>query len=210
MAALWPWLAIAGLGALHGLSPANGWLLAAACGVHARDPAQARRALGPIACGQVASMGALAWAVSRGLSLDRTLMRELAVALLVFAVLSWLAVGRSPPSIRFGARMRTAGLALGTFLMAAAHGAGLMLVPALVPLCAGAGGSRLAAAGSSPLAAAAAAMAVHTAAMLLVAGLLATGVCQACRAIGRSARQALHPGRRALRRDALGRHGRGA
>ena len=36
---LWPWLAIAGVGALHGLSPANGWLLAAACGVHARDEA---------------------------------------------------------------------------------------------------------------------------------------------------------------------------
>ena len=41
MAALWPWLAIAALGALHGLSPANGWLLAAACGVHARDEAHA-------------------------------------------------------------------------------------------------------------------------------------------------------------------------
>jgi hypothetical protein len=29
MANLWPWLAIAGLGALHGLSPATGWMFAA-------------------------------------------------------------------------------------------------------------------------------------------------------------------------------------
>lgn len=35
MADPWPWLAIAGAGALHGLSPANGWLLAATCGVQA-------------------------------------------------------------------------------------------------------------------------------------------------------------------------------
>ena len=48
MAELWPWLAVAGVGALHGLSPATGWMLAAACGVHARDAAQARRALRPI------------------------------------------------------------------------------------------------------------------------------------------------------------------
>ena len=45
MAQLWPWLFLAGLGALHGLSPANGWLFAAACGVRARDGAAARRAL---------------------------------------------------------------------------------------------------------------------------------------------------------------------
>ena len=73
MAQLWPWLAIAGAGALHGLSPATGWMLAAACGVHARDEAQARRALGPIAFGQLASMSALAWAVSQGLAIDRGL-----------------------------------------------------------------------------------------------------------------------------------------
>ena len=109
-------------------------------------------------------------------------MRELAVALLV-VVLSWLALRRRSPSIRFGARMRTAGLALGSFLMAAAHGAGLMLVPALVPLCAGAGGDPLVAAGASALTAAAAAVAVHTAAMLLVARLLASAFCRAFAAI---------------------------
>ena len=32
MDSLWPWLAVAGMGALHGLNPATGWLLAAAAG----------------------------------------------------------------------------------------------------------------------------------------------------------------------------------
>jgi hypothetical protein len=182
MAQLWPWLAIAGAGALHGLSPANGWMLAAACGVHARDEAQARRALGPIAFGQVASMSALAWAVSRGLAIDRALMRDLAVVLLVAAV-SWFAVRGTSAAIRVGTRARSAGLALWSFLMASAQGAGLMLVPALVPLCAGGAlAGALKTPGSSPLTLAVAAVAVHTAAMLFVTGVLATGVCRGVRA----------------------------
>jgi len=188
MAALWPWLAIAGLGALHGLSPANGWMLAAACGVHARDPAQARRALRPIALGQVASMSALAWAVLHGLSLDRALMRDLAGALLVAAA-SWRAVRGAPPR-SLAARADGAGLALWSFLMASAQGAGLMLVPALVPLCGGRTAA-LAVADSSPLAVAVAAMAVHTAAMLLVTGLLATGVCRGVRSHRRALPEAI-------------------
>jgi hypothetical protein len=69
MGDLWPWLAIAGLGAVHGLGPANGWALAAACGMKARDGAAARRALWPIGLGQAASIGALACALSLGTSL---------------------------------------------------------------------------------------------------------------------------------------------
>ena len=34
MPALWPWLALAGLGAFHGLNPAMGWLFAVALGLH--------------------------------------------------------------------------------------------------------------------------------------------------------------------------------
>ena len=182
MAQLWPWLAIAGAGALHGLSPTTGWMLAAACGVHARDEAQARRALGPIAFGQVASMSALAWAVSQGLAIDRVLMRDLAIALLVGAV-AWLAVRGGSLPIRIAPRARGAALALWSFLMASAQGAGLMLVPALMPWCtSGAAADALAVPGSSPLTMAVAAVAVHTAAMLFVTGLLATGVCRGVRA----------------------------
>jgi hypothetical protein len=182
MAELWAWLAIAGAGALHGLSPATGWMLAAACGVHARDEAQARRALRPIAVGQVASMGVLAWAVSQGLSIDRALMRDLAVVLLAAAA-SWLAVRGTAAPNRIGPGVRGAGLALWSFLMASAQGAGLMLVPSLVRFCAsGESADALARPGSSPLPLAAASVAVHTAAMLFVTGLLATGVCRGVRA----------------------------
>ena len=61
-----------------------------------------------------------------------------------------------------------AGLALWSFLMATSHGAGLMLAPALVPLCAG---GRALDAGS--LLTALAAVGVHTLATLVVTGLVA-------------------------------------
>ena len=58
-----------------------------------------------------------------------------------------------------------AGLALWSFLMSSAHGAGLMLVPVVLPLClAGSAAGRLTASGSLPIALAA--LGVHTAAML--------------------------------------------
>jgi len=176
MAELLPWLAVAGVGALHGLSPANGWLLAAACGMHARDEAQARRALAPIAFGQVASMGALAFAFSLGVSLDRALLRDLAVALLVAASLGlWLRRAEAP--LRIGTPVRHAGIALWSFLAASAQGAGLMLIPALVPLCAGGAPAREIG-GPGSLALAVISVAIHTAAMLFTTGLVATGVCR--------------------------------
>jgi hypothetical protein len=138
MAGLWPWLAVAGLGALHGLNPATGWMLAAAWGVHSRNRKQALRALAPIAVGHALSVGLL----------------------LVVAI----------------CHLTGAGLALWSFMMSTAHGAGLMLVPALMPLCISDAPARdLTASGS--LALALVAVSVHTAAMLAVTGLIATGVC---------------------------------
>ncbi|WP_335340208.1 hypothetical protein [Collimonas arenae] len=67
MSSLWPWLAVAGLGAFHGLNPASGWLFAAAWGVRSRDRQKALRALIPIAVGHSASVGLLAAAVALGL-----------------------------------------------------------------------------------------------------------------------------------------------
>jgi hypothetical protein len=74
--------------------------------------------------------------------------------------------------------MRTgfAGLALWSFLMATAHGAGLMLWPALGPLCFPAGAPE--ADMSRPFMMALAGVAVHTLAMLSVTGLLAVAVYQ--------------------------------
>ena len=93
MATLWLWLAVAGVGDLHGLSPANGWMFAAACGVRARDESQARRALLPICIGHVASIAIVAFAFAQGLSMDRTLVQGVAGALLVGVASTRLLLG---------------------------------------------------------------------------------------------------------------------
>ena len=174
MSELWPWLLVAGMGALHGLNPAGGWPLAAAWGVRSRDRAQALRALLPIAVGHVASIALVAGAVLWGLTMNRTLLQVLTGALFVVAVIAHLS-GRLPKAAR--APTGHAGLALWSFMMSTAHGAGLMLVPTLVPLCAG-DATALEMSGSGPLGLALAALGIHTAAMLVATGLIVTGVCR--------------------------------
>lgn len=174
MASFWPWLLVAGVGALHGLNPATGWMLAAAWGLRSRDRAQALRALVPIAVGHAASVALVAGAVVLGLAMDRFALQVLAGGLLAaFAVLHLS--GRTPEAAR--APAGHAGLALWSFMMSTAHGAGLMLVPALIPLCMGDASAREVSASGS-LALALAAVGVHTAAMLAVTGVIATGVCR--------------------------------
>jgi hypothetical protein len=174
MATLWPWLAVAGIGALHGLNPANGWMWATAWGVRSGDRALALRALLPIAVGHLASVALVAGASVWGLTMDRTWLQILAGGLFAAALIAHLS-GRLPKVAR--APAGHAGMALWSFMMSTAHGAGLMLVPALVPLCAG-DGSALGMAGSGPLMLAFAAVGLHTAAMLAVTGFVATGVCR--------------------------------
>jgi hypothetical protein len=169
-------MAVACLGAFHGLSPANGWMFAAACGVRARDAAQAQRALLPIGIGHLASVAIVAGAFARGMSMDRTLVQFLAGALLVGAAFYRFLRGARPhKAIR--KQVGLAGIALWSFLMATAHGAGLMLVPALASMCLADNPAReITASGSLVLALGA--VGVHTAAMLLTTGAVATRVCR--------------------------------
>jgi hypothetical protein len=62
--------------------------------------------------------------------------------------------------------------------MSSLHGAGLMLVPALVPLCMGDGVAQELT-GRGPLVLALAGIAVHTASMLAVTAVIAGGICRA-------------------------------
>ncbi len=174
MSALWPWLAVAGLGALHGLSPANGWMFVAACGVRARDTAHARRALLPIAIGHAASVAVVACAVALGMWLDRSLVQGVAGALLIGAA-SYRLMRGARQSARISTQACHAGIAFWSFLMATAHGAGMMLVPALVPLCLADSPAReITASGSLVLALTV--VGIHTAAMLATTGVIAIGV----------------------------------
>jgi hypothetical protein len=179
----WPWLAVAGLGALHGLNPANGWMFAAACGARSGDRAKALRALLPIAVGHAASVAlvavAVAGAAALGPSIDLVALQVLVVGGVAIVAISCLwphAAHR--PRVTAG----SAGLMLWSFLMSTVHGAGLMLVPALMPLCIGEPSVReITASGSLLLALAA--VGVHMAAMLTVTGAMATGACRGFEAI---------------------------
>ncbi len=176
MTSFWPWLAVAGLGALHGLNPANGWMFAAGWGVSERDGAQARRALLPMAIGHFASVAIVAGAFAQGMSMNRALVQVFAGALLI-GVASYRLLrgaGRCSP---ISAHAGHAGVALWSFLMATAHGAGLMLVPAFASMCLASNPAREITASGS-LVMAMAAVALHSAAMLATTGVIATGVCR--------------------------------
>jgi hypothetical protein len=176
MSNLGPWLAIAGLGALHGAMPANGWMFAAARGVRAGSAAEARHALLPIGLGHAASVAVVACVMALGLSMDRSLYQGVAGALLVGMAIARLLRGGARPCVPVGAMAGSAGMALWSFLMGSTHGAGMMLVPALVPLCLADNPAReITASGSLLLALAA--VGVHTVAMLVTTGAIATGVC---------------------------------
>jgi hypothetical protein len=175
MPELSPWLAVIGLGMLHGLSPSSGWTLAAGLGLQAGSTARAWRALLPLALGHVGAVAGVALAVGSGLALDRTLAQRVAGLVLVgMAVLRVLHGAR--PCALLRPRTGPTGLALWSGLMATAHGAGLMLVPALAPLCLTGDATRPITVPASLLLAAAA-LAVHLAAMLLTTGILAAGAC---------------------------------
>jgi hypothetical protein len=171
MIELWPWLALAGLGLFHGLNPAMGWLFAVALGLHRNDERIVYIALLPIAAGHALAIAAVvALVMVLGAALDPGIIAIGSGALLIGWAL-WHALYHSRHRVRVGMQAGLLGLAFWSFLMATAHGAGLMLVPALVPLHAAHmhAGSHLAGSAAIGLAA----VAVHTAAMLLATGVVA-------------------------------------
>lgn len=130
------------------------------------------RNLIPLAVGHIASVAVVCVALMSGWSMDRQLLQTLAVALLVVVVVVRLS-GRTPRVLR--ALTGHAGWALGAFAMSIAHGAGLALVPALMPFCVGDASAGEAFAAEA-LSQAIVAVGLHAAAMLAVTGLIATGV----------------------------------
>ena len=172
MTAVWPWLVLAGLGAFHGLNPAMGWLFAVALGLHRRNRSVVLLALVPIAIGHFLSIVVVvALFLLAGAVVDADLLRR-ACGLLLIAWAAYFAGYGHCHRVRFGMQVGMAGLAAWSFLMATAHGAGLMLIPALMPICYGSPSTGPAASGTIAWAALAAVL-VHSAAMLTVTGLVA-------------------------------------
>ena len=177
MTAAWPWLMLVGLGFYHGLNPAMGWLFAVALGLHRRRRAVVLASLAPIGLGHaVATALVAALVVAAGAIIDvRVVQIAGGVALIAWA--GYHLVYGSRHRTRVGMQVGFAGLALWSFLMASAHGAGLMLVPALMPLCLSPEAAGVIGASGSGFAALAA-VAVHSAAMLATTGLIAFVVYQ--------------------------------
>lgn len=177
------WLALAALGAGHGLNPGMGWLFAVALGMQEGRTRAVWRALSPLALGHALAVGA---AVLAAAALGRLLPAE-ALARIVGGMLIGLGAlrlvrHRHP---RYGGmRVGFRELTIWSFLMATAHGAGLMVLPLLVRgsgmESAGAAGSHamhLAQASIIPvsdsLSAGLEATAMHSAGYLLVTGVIA-------------------------------------
>jgi hypothetical protein len=175
MTDLWPWLALAGLGAFHGLNPAMGWLFAVALGLHRRSFATLLRALPPIAIGHAASIAVVAGAVvATGMLIDARWL-YIAAAVLLIGWAAYHQIYGHRHRVRVGMTAGFAGLTLWSFMMATAHGAGLMILPVIMPLCIAASPLRnIEASGSLPITLAA--VGVHTGAMMAVTALIAIAV----------------------------------
>src|SRR5215475_1016173 len=170
------WLALAGLGAFHGINPAMGWLFAVALGLHRRSRTVVLQSLIPIAFGHALAIAVAAFAVVvLATIVDQRAVRMVSgVVLIGWAVYHRLYGARH--RIRVGMRVGMVGLGMWSFVMATGHGAGLMLVPILLrlgPSGASAGHMAGHSMASASLSLSLAAIGVHTLAMLAVTGAVA-------------------------------------
>lgn len=153
-----------------------GWPLAVSAALMTSKPGSLAKALGLLALGHLLAM----LAILLPFSLMTTLVRHestirIASGMLVVAMGVYLLINRKHP--RFLARVHPAKLALWSFLAAMAHGAGLMLVPIYLGICAAAnldtGHQAAQTLMTGNLSNAIIVAIVHTVAMVIAGGLLA-------------------------------------
>ena len=151
------------LGAYHGLNPGMGWLFAVALGMQEQKGSAVARSLVPIALGHALAIGGVVLvAAFLGMTLPLVVIRYSVAAILVSLGIYCLVQHHHPRWVRMQVGFRD--LTVWSFLMASAHGAGLMVVPVLL------GSSMVEARGS---------MADHNhmaTSVTPLAGILATGV----------------------------------
>lgn len=133
---LGPWLTMAAFGAYHGLNPGMGWLFALSLGLQRQSERAIWLSLLPIAAGHAASLALVAVLVLAGAQFISTEILKVAtaVALIGFGIYKTLNYYRHPRWV--GMQVGLADLAWWSFLMAMAHGAGLMIAPSLVSMAA--------------------------------------------------------------------------
>jgi hypothetical protein len=163
-------LVMAGFGAYHGLNPGMGWLFALSLGLQKQNDRVIWVSLFPIAAGHAASVALIALIVLasiRFVSLS-SLQIFTAISLLSFGIYKFFNYYRHPRWV--GMQVGIRDLFVWSFLMATAHGAGLMIIPTLLGI---AGDYCAASANAYPGSGLFLAIGVHTLAMLAVMGAVA-------------------------------------
>jgi hypothetical protein len=171
------WLMVL-LGAYHGINPGMGWLFAVALGMQEQKGSAVARALVPIAAGHAAAIALVVLAATLvGMALPLIAIRYSVAALLVSLGIYCLVGHWHPRWVRMRVGFRD--LTVWSFLMASAHGAGLMLLPVLLSSSTVEAAQQMAGhdhvAAASPVAGLLATT-VHTTAYLAVTGILAWAV----------------------------------
>lgn len=119
------------LGAYHGLNPGMGWLFAVALGMQEQKGSAVAKSLVAIALGHAVAIGSVVLiAAFLGMTLPLIVIRYFVAALLVGLGIYCLVRHPHPRWVRMQVNFRD--LAVWSFLMASAHGAGLMVVPVLL------------------------------------------------------------------------------
>ena len=130
----WLWAAIVASGFYHGINPAMGWPLAVAAGLMDKSARALVAAFVPLSAGHLLAMLVMLLPFALLLALAQWQHQiQIGASLLVIAYgVLRLAYPRHP---RLLARIGAAQLTLWSFVVAIAHGAGLMLVPIYLGLC---------------------------------------------------------------------------
>ncbi|HEV2395642.1 MAG TPA: hypothetical protein VGS27_01705 [Candidatus Sulfotelmatobacter sp.] len=164
------------LGAYHGINPGMGWLFAVALGMQEQKGSAVAKSLVPIALGHALAIGSVVMvAAFLGRALPLLTIRYCVATLLLGLGIFSLVRHWHPRWVRMRVGFRD--LTAWSFLMASAHGAGLMVLPLLlgsstVEAHAHMAGHSHMSSTSSPLAGIVA-TGVHTAGYLAVTGLVA-------------------------------------
>ena len=133
IADFWPWIALAALGAYHGVNPGMGWLFAVALGLQEGSREKVLLAIPPIALGHALSVAVvIAVVLVARVALPLDWLRWIGGAALMGYGLYKLWRNSHPRWV--GMRVGFRDLTAWSFLMASAHGAGLMLLPLLFNL----------------------------------------------------------------------------
>ena len=130
----WPWVTLAALGTYHGVNPAMGWLFAVALGLQEGNRSAVYRAFLPIALGHAAAVVPVVAFVTLGIAIIPLPVLKIAGAAILLALGAYKLLGRQSHPRWVGMRVGFRDLTAWSFLMASAHGAGLMLIPVLLNL----------------------------------------------------------------------------